>query len=56
MPTLDPTQKLDAVAVAIAARFQTILAANLTVYDYEPAGEALRPPCITVGACDFQRA
>jgi hypothetical protein len=52
--TTDPAEKLGAVAAAIATRFETI--AGATVYPYEPLGRALSPPCITIGACDFERS
>jgi hypothetical protein len=52
--TIIPEEKLGAIAAAIAERFRTIT--DINVYEYEPLGLALSPPCITIGNCDFERS
>ena len=53
MATIDPAQKLGAIAHAIKPRLATI--AGLNVYDHERLGRAFTPPCVMVGAVDVER-
>ena len=54
MPSLDPSTKLAATATALAARLATVATVN-RVYEYDPMGQPIKPPVITVGLPTIER-